>query len=107
MSSTIKNILFLVSFVLIVWFGYIIFFKDSADTTAGDQVTSAAILDQQNFLLELKQLRDLQLKPDLFVDPEFISLTDQRVDVVDEPAGRPDPFAPVPGLIKKKDQSKK
>ena len=106
MSSIIKNILFFVTFAVIVWFGYIIFFKDSG-TGIDAQVTSQAVLEQQNFLIELKQLRDLQLKSDLFSDPEFISLTDQRVDVVDEPAGRADPFAPVLGLGKKKDAPKK
>ena len=106
MSSIIKNILFLVAFVVIVWFGYIIFFKGS-DNGGDVQATSQAVLEEQNFLLQLKQLRDLQLKSDLFSDPEFISLTDQRVDVIDEPAGRLDPFAPVPGLGKKKDAAKK
>jgi hypothetical protein len=34
----------------------------------------------------------------IFSDPRFNALVDLKTAIVDEPIGRPDPFAPIPGV---------
>jgi energy-coupling factor transporter ATP-binding protein EcfA2 len=97
MKALIKNIIFLVSLIALVAFGYVVFFKD--DTVVLDEETlNQARLGDEEFLAKLKDLQDLDLETSLFDDEEFLSLVDHTVQVVDEEAGRPNPFAPVPGL---------
>ncbi len=97
MSSLIKNAFFLVTFIALIWFAWKLFFSGE-DVGLVTQQNSEALVAQQKFLNQLAELRDLHLNSDIFVDPEFISLTDPRVEIVDEEAGRENPFAPVPGL---------
>ncbi|MFM2374169.1 MAG: hypothetical protein RLZZ234_164 [Candidatus Parcubacteria bacterium] len=97
MKALLKNIAFLVSLVLLVWFGYVVFFQEEAiviDETSMNQ----ARLGEQEFLAKIKNLEGLNLETTLFTDEEFLSLVDHSVQVVDEDAGRPNPFATVPGL---------
>lgn len=98
MSPVIKNLFFFVTFLGIVYFGYNIFFTDDGEMLVNNS-ESEAIVAQNNFLAQLKQLGNLELDADIFSSSEFISLTDRRVDVVDEEVGRANPFAPVPGLL--------
>lgn len=97
MGSLIKNVFFLVTFAVILWFGYKVFFTGETAVLT-DNGANPAVLAQNDFLSQLKELRDLKLDTSLFDDPEFGSLTDRRVEVVEEDAGRTNPFARVPGL---------
>ncbi len=104
MKGAIKNIIFLVSLVALIFLGYIIFWKD--DSIELDEFTeSQARIDEQEFLAKLKDLQDLEIDSPIFEDEEFLSLVDHTVQVVDEEAGRPNPFAPVPGLILEKGEA--
>lgn len=99
MSPLIKNLLFALGLATIVWLGYTIFIKDSelGLTASNSLVTSQAILDAQEFLAKLQQLRVIELDDKLFSDPRFRSLVDHRQVIVDEPVGRSNPFSPVFG----------
>jgi hypothetical protein len=98
MKSLFKNILFVVSLGLLIVLAYAVFWKD--DAIVVDEFTeSEARVNDQEFLAKLKELQDLELDSPLFDDEEFLSLVDHTVQVVDEDAGRPNPFAPVPGLV--------
>lgn len=97
MKGIVKNIIFLISLGALVFLGYLVFWKD--DSIQVDEFTeSQARIDEQEFIAKLKDLQDLELDSPLFEDEEFLSLVDHTVQVVDEEAGRPNPFAPVPGL---------
>jgi hypothetical protein len=100
MKALLKNLLFLISLVALVWFAYIVFFKDEAVSLDEDTVNQAR-LGEQEFLAKLKDLQGLDLEEGIFDDEEFLSLVNHTVQVVDEEAGRPNPFAPVPGLAAK------
>lgn len=106
MRTLIKNVLFALSFALLLWFGYRVFFKEEP-MGLDEQTQNAAVVEEQDFLARLKELRELKLESDLFDDEEFLSLTDFTVGVVDEDAGRPNPFAPVPGLSRTPAEKKK
>lgn len=99
MKSLIKNGLFVISLGLIVWFGYTVFYKDGGSPVLSENAQSEARVSQEEFLAKLKDLQSLHLKPEFFKDKNFTSLIDYTVQVVDEDAGRKNPFAPVPGLV--------
>jgi len=101
MKSLIKNGLFVISLVLIAWFGYTVFYKDSGVPALNETAQNEARVSQEEFLAKLKDLQNLHLKPEFFKDKNFTSLVDYTVQVVDEDAGRKNPFAPVPGLAPK------
>ena len=101
MKSLIKNGLFIISLALIVWLGYVVFYKDSGVPVLNETAQSDARVSQEEFLAKLKDLQNLHLKPEFFKDKNFTSLTDYTVQTVDEEAGRKNPFAPVPGLAPK------
>lgn len=97
MSELIKNIIFALVFAVIAYLGYMIFIQDSDPTlTASNaEISNQAVRDAQDFLQKLQQLRTIELKGELFSDARFNALIDLRQDLVDEPAGRPNPFVPV------------
>lgn len=99
MKSLIKNGLFVISLGLIVWFGYTVFYKDGGTPVLNENAQNEARVSQEEFLAKLKDLQSLHLKPEFFKDKNFASLVDYTVQVVDEDAGRKNPFAPVPGLL--------
>ncbi len=98
MKSLIKNGIFVISLALIVWLGYTVFYKDGGAPVLNETAQNEARISQEEFLAKLKDLQSLHLKPEFFKDKNFASLVDYTVSVVDEDAGRKNPFAPVPGL---------
>lgn len=62
--------------------------------SAGAAVNSA----QVRFQTLLNELTPITFDTSIFSDPRFNSLVDIATNVTPEPTGRPDPFAPVPGL---------
>lgn len=97
MSALIKNILFALVLGLILWVGYEAFFStdEGALLEGAVQPSSQASIDTQTFLIRLQQLNEVELKDDIFEDVRFRSLRDLRKDILDEPSGRPNPFAPI------------
>lgn len=49
----------------------------------------------------LDQVRAIQLNDPILSDPAFLSLQDFGQQIVPEPFGRPIPFAPISGTVKK------
>lgn len=61
-------------------------------TTKGTAATPA----EQSLVSTLLALRAVKLDATIFSDPAFVSLKDFSTQIVPEPAGRTDPFAPLP-----------
>jgi hypothetical protein len=97
MSSLLKNILFALALAVILWLGYKIFFvaDDEASSALDAEVITEASQNTQAFLHTLQQLREIKLNGQLFDDARFQTLVDYRQAIVDEPVGRPNPFAPI------------
>lgn len=68
--------------------------KDTGPAAAPTGPASDAELDFVNLA---GQLDSITFDTSIFSDPRFTRLTDIRVTVVPETAGRRDPFAPLPG----------
>jgi hypothetical protein len=67
--------------------------------------TSTPLLDSstgpkedQSFITTLLTLNSISLTGTIFKDPAFASLKDFGVDIITEPSGRPNPFAPLSAI---------
>lgn len=98
--SKYKNVLY---FILIAVFIFVIigfvFEKDNSQQAllsdgSGEQVASIAERELLSILLDLRRI---ELREEIFSDSVFISLKDFSQDLVPEPVGRNNPFAPVFG----------
>lgn len=97
MSPLIRNLAFAFGLALILWLGYMLFFRESDELVTTEGSTSAVALEGQAFLKTLSEVQAIQLNGEILDDPRFEILVDLRQDVVDEPVGRKNPFLPVAG----------
>lgn len=96
MSPLLKNLLIALGLAVLVWLGYILFVKGSDDlVTSTNGIENDAVRDGQELLVLLQQVRSVNLKGEVLEDARFQSLVDFRQDIVDEPKGRTNPFAPL------------
>jgi hypothetical protein len=68
--------------------------SSSSDLTSAAPTASANPADQ-DLVNTLLTLRTVQLDGTIFTDPAFMSLKDFSTQIVPEPVGRTDPFAPL------------
>ena len=66
----------------------------SSDPLLTAEDTSGSILSDRGIVDTLLQLRAVSLSGTIFSDPAFASLQDFGTQIVPEPIGRPNPFAP-------------
>ncbi len=103
MSALIRNILFAFGLALILWLGYTIFIRDSDELVISDSVSDAA-RSAQDFLVKLKKVEAIKISGEILRDDRFESLVNFRQEIVSEPTGRPNPFLPVDGAKKAKEE---
>ncbi len=76
-----------------VWIGL------SSSSSSDSSLLSTEIVDNsgpdRDLVATLLALRAVRLDASLFTDPSFASLKDFSVEIVPEPVGRPNPFAPL------------
>ena len=53
---------------------------------------------QTQFKTLVSELQSISFDPGIFSNPNFTALTDLATQVTPEASGRPDPFAPIPGV---------
>ena len=78
-----------------VWIGI------SSSSSSGGSLLSSEVVagdgPDKDLVATLLALRTVKLDASLFTDPAFLSLKDFSVEIVPEPVGRPNPFAPLTG----------
>lgn len=92
-----KNILLLVIIAVLAFVGFTIFTggdDDSAALTSTTQKDSASIAGRE-LLATLLELKEINLDSSIFEDPVFRSLEDFSQELVPQPTGRRNPFAPI------------
>lgn len=91
-----KNIIIIAVIIVIVAFSYNLFVgrADKSLLTSEVKKTKNSVLET-NFLSILIDLRLIKLDNSIFSDKAFQSLRDFGQDIVPEPVGRKNPFAPV------------
>lgn len=80
----------------------IIYFYFSGGTVSPDaagslQSQSATVAGTRVFSL-LNQIKSLHIDTKIFERPEYKTLVDYSVAIPELPVGRPNPFAPIPGV---------
>ena len=98
MMNLIKQYQTAILFVVVVgvaYLGYTYLF--AAPTEPALTTTETATAPDQDLIALLLQLKAIRLDNALFTDPLFQSLTDYSKELVVEPVGRPNPFAPLGG----------
>jgi len=98
MSNLLKNLLIALGLAILLFGGYMLFFRgDESLTTINDAGTFSqdAELKTQQLLATLNELKSFNVEGRIFSDPIFASFRDFRIDLGTEPSGRPNPFTPI------------
>lgn len=96
-TKTIVTIIVVFIVILLTYF----YFEGGSSTGTGSLLESsgngAGSVGSSELSL-LNQIQSLRIDTELFKDPVYRSLQDYSVDIPSENVGRPNPFAPVPGV---------
>jgi hypothetical protein len=84
--------------ILIAAGGYWYFFTGTGDQPPLTLTMPGGNTAQTQFQALVSELSPITFNTAIFSDPKFTSLVDLATPVSPEPAGRLDPFAPVPGV---------
>ncbi len=97
MSNLLKNLLFALGLAVILWLGYSLFLKeeDSLITESNDRVENKSSAEVQEFLIRLKQIKEVKIETTLFEDERFLALFNFRQDLGEIESGRQNPFASI------------
>jgi flagellar basal body-associated protein FliL len=98
MKPNAKTILLIITALIVAAGAYWYFFVDAgndAPLTASAPTQNAS---QAQFQALIAQLRPINFDTGIFNDPRFFALQDLTTPISPEPTGRPDPFAPIPGV---------
>lgn len=90
-----QNIIIAVVLIVIAFFVYSYFFAPSKEAALTKQDVSKETPVDQDLISLLLTLKSIKLDASIFTDPTFQSLQDFSKDLVPEPVGRPNPFAPL------------
>ena len=89
--------------VIVIIVGAVVYFyyQGSSPSSSGSLLqssgTAAASVGSSELTL-LGRIQSLKIDPSLFSDQAYRSLQDYSVVIPTENVGRPDPFAPIPGV---------
>lgn len=100
MSASLKYILIALGLATLVFAGYYFFIGSGGATLSfsnNDAVMSNMLANSQLFIDRRQQLEQVSLDTSLFTDPRFTSLQSYAAQLEEQPIGRTDPFAPLPG----------
>jgi hypothetical protein len=89
----------LTALIALVVFGlgwYVLSGGSSSPATLTTTVATGGSAADKNLVSTLLALRAVKLDGTIFSDPGFTSLKDFSTQIVPEPVGRPNPFAPLP-----------
>lgn len=97
-KSTIISIVLIVVVALIAYFYYESTIPVSNSGLQTTTETSDAQAAGMRVLSLLNQIRSLKIDTSIFKDPAYLTLRDYSVAIPQENVGRPNPFAPLPGV---------
>ncbi len=79
----------------VAFFAYSYFFAKPAEPLLSAQAVSTTTSVDQDLISLLLELKSIRLDDSIFSDPAFNSLQDFSQELVQEPIGRMNPFAPL------------
>jgi hypothetical protein len=95
MLAKYQNIIVIVVIIAIAFGIYSYFFAGKTEAPLTAETVSAASPADQDLISLLLELKSITLDDSIFANPTFTSLHDFSQDLVAEPVGRPNPFAPL------------
>ena len=102
MSPLVKNILIILFLAAVAMLGAYLYLNEDnfaepllSSLSSGEGVSSDALLETDNFLLQFQAFESVELDDSLFTDERFRSLSDFRQPVIPTAIGRPNPYLPV------------
>lgn len=96
-KTNLKNILIFGGLLVAIVVGYSYFFSGDGSDAPLVATTPAQTTAGGDLLGLLLNLRSLRLDDSVFSNPVFRRLTNFGVEIPEEPLGRSNPFAPLPG----------
>src|SRR3989344_9052446 len=101
--SFLKNSAVIIGAVILIWVGYVTFFKKDTPANSNTALISEPMLNGDSpqaksgreILTLLLNLKSLKLDSSIFSDPAFQSLADFGQSIPVRPQGRVNPFAPI------------
>ncbi|MEN9649810.1 MAG: hypothetical protein RL094_777 [Candidatus Parcubacteria bacterium] len=104
--SKFKYLILIVILVVIAFLAYTKFMPASSATSSNALVrtsqtastggnTSASEGPGREFVNQLLAIQNIRFNVDIFSDPAYLSLVDFSRELIPQPAGRPNPFAPL------------
>lgn len=105
MTPTLKKIIIVILLAIVLFVVYAVFIKkDPTTTTDGSLITSGGVLSEDARALgnqisqALVRIEQIKLDKNIFTDAIYKTLVDRSEPIIEEPIGRPNPFAPI-GII--------
>lgn len=95
MPKNIKNIAIIGAIVIAAFVVYVLFFVHKEEPVLSGTPTTASTAVDQDLVAILFELKAITLNDDIFSNPVFRSLVDFGQELVPEPVGRVNPFAPL------------
>jgi hypothetical protein len=95
MLAKYQNVIIIVVVLAIAFGVYSYFFVGKEEAVLTSENTGAAAPADQDLIALLLDLKSISLDEQIFSDPAFQSLSDFSQDLVAEPVGRDNPFAPL------------
>lgn len=100
-QSSKKSIIIVIVVALVAGVGYF-YYSGSKGTDSASMTASTISADTQavgaRILSLLNQIQNLKIDTTVFDDQKFKSLIDYTVAIPQQNVGRPNPFAPIPGV---------
>ncbi len=100
-KKSLKSIIIIASIIIVALIAY--FYYEGSIAVSNSSLTSSAVdADAQQVGLRvmalLNQIKSLKIDTALFRDPSYSTLRDYSVAIPQQNVGRPNPFAPLPGM---------
>ncbi len=102
MTPKLKKIIILILLAIILFVVYAVFLKkDPTSTADGNLITSGGVLSEDARALgnqisqALVRIEQIKLDKNIFTDAIYKTLVDRSEPIIEEPIGRPNPFAPI------------
>ena len=93
-----KIVLLVLAGILLAGFIWYSFLRDKGTTLLKTEDITAPTAVDSDIVSVLLQLRAVSLSGTIFTDPSFLTLKDFGSQIIPEPVGRVNPFAPLSGM---------
>jgi hypothetical protein len=95
-KSSKKSLIVIIAIIILGGAGYFYYQGRGAPATSTLDVTQSA--EGAQVIALLNQIQGLRIDKTLFTDPGYLTLIDYTVPIPEQPVGRVNPFAPLPGV---------